>query len=184
MDEQLKNALKDEKILWQGKAEDYVLMDKTHKPLFIRKLIIGIVVSVILSVGYYVVAKDMVKPFLIAVIWAVALYAAFAEMLGAKKVKKLDYILTDKRCVINNDGTLADFEYAKVDSYKFVKDDDGHTCLLVGADAEKDKMYNWRRMPVESFRKNVDTGKVEKAGLYAIAGVDSFRRIFAEQMKK
>jgi len=186
MNENLKHALEpEEELLWAGTPEPFTAKDKTHQKGFITRMLISLAVGLFCTVGYCLVAKaGTLKPGVFVVLWVICIYAIFTERISCGRVKKLEYGLTSKRVIVLNDGNVNGFEYGSVDSYRFEKDLDGHTCLLVGKDAEKLSMYRWRMLPVEPFNKDADTGKVEKAGLYAISTPDTFRKIFSDRVKK
>ena len=186
MNEEIKGALNEgETVLWQGKPEKFEAGDKTHSKSFTTKILIALLIAAALTVGYFfLVGASNIKPVVLIIVWVIAIYSIFAEKIGCAKVRKCEYFLTDRRCIITCDGTVTDFSYDGVKEYKFLKDDDGHTCLLVGVDTQNMKMPKWRLLPTEPVVKDIDTGEIKKAGLYAIDDPDGCRKVFADMVKK
>ena len=57
MNERIKDYLgHEEKVLWNGQAEDFQAMDKTHKNYYIRRGIIVAIISVAVIAAYFISA--------------------------------------------------------------------------------------------------------------------------------
>ena len=93
MDEELKSALKDgEKILWQGKPESFVTLDKTNKKSFVIKAVITAVICVglIIAYGAATIPQDNFKPVLPLVVAGFGILIASSAFLDARRLRKID----------------------------------------------------------------------------------------------
>lgn len=186
MDEELKSALHEgENILWHGKPESFITLDKTNKPPFVIKSVITAVVCLALIIGYAVltIPTDNFKPLLPVIIAGFGVLIASSTFLDAKKIRKQQYYITDERLIWINDN-IKSIPYNTIREYLFSKDEDNHTSLLVGAEAVKKKSSKWRMMASSSVFMNENTGICEQAVFYAIPGADRFKKIFEEQLQK
>ena len=186
MDEELKSALDDgEKILWQGKPENFVTLDKTNKKAFIIKAVITAVICLGLIIAYCIatIPTDSCKPGLIVVIAFFGILIASGVFLDARRIRKQRYFITDKRLFWMSDSVRS-VPYETIKEYLFSRDEDDHTTLLIGVDAVKKKSSRWRALAASSVFMNDQTGVCEQAVFYAIPNPDRFKKIFEEQLRK
>ena len=184
MDEELKDALEqDEKLLWEGRPESFVTLDKTNKQAFTTKAIITVLVCIALILSYYAAtaANDNFKIGVAAVIAGFGMLIICSTFLDARKLRKQKYGITDRRLLWMSD-VVRSVPYSSIKQYRFGTDEDGHTSLLIGAEAIKKKSTKWRTMGASSVFMN-DAGECEQAVFYAISDPDRFKKIFEEQRK-
>ena len=186
MEEELKSALNDgEKILWQGKPENFVTLDKTNKKPFIIKAVITAVICVGLIIAYCLatIPLENFKPVLPLVIAAFGILIASGPFLDARRLKKTRYFITDQRLLWISDSVKS-VPYGSIKEYLFSRDEDDHTSLLIGVDAVKKKSARWRTLASSSVYMNETTGVCEQAVFYALPNAERFKRIFEEQLHK
>ena len=92
MTEQLKEALQEgEQLLWQGKAESFETLDRTHKQNLIMTMVISLGVALAICIAYTVAAGIAnVKPLLILLV----LLVNVVQAVGMRLAKKLDRRIT------------------------------------------------------------------------------------------
>ena len=186
MDEELKNTLQEgEKVLWEGKPENFITLDNTNKKPFIIKVVITAVVCIALIVAYCAatIPLDNFKPALPIVIAAFGILIASGTFLDARKLRRQRYYITDRRLIWISDSTRS-VPYETIQEYLFSRDEDDHMTLLVGVNAVKKKSHKWRSMAAGSVFMNDDTGVCEQAVFYAIPRAEQFKKIFEEQLQK
>jgi len=172
----------DEKILWQAKPENFETLDVTHKKNFIVKaaLIIGVVA--LLCVLYLVFAANKgieVKYGLIVIILALAVFASINGIFDAKKLKKVSYVITDKRLILV-DEVCKSAEFNLFKEAEFRVDADGHTSLLCGKRALESKPFHWRMLTVGGPHIEVETGLCDSFVFYAIPEADKVKKILSD----
>ena len=186
MDEELKSALKDgEEILWQGKPESFVTLDKTNKKSFVIKAVITAVICVglIIAYGAATIPQDNFKLVLPLVVAGFGILIASSAFLDARRLRKMRYFITDERLLWISDSTRS-IPYESIKEYLFSRDEDDHTSLLIGVDAVKKKSSRWRALGASSVFMNETTGICEQAVFYAIPKAERFKKIFEEQLHK
>ena len=186
MDEELRSALNDgEKILWQGKPEKFVTLDKTNKKAFATKAVITAVICIGLIIAYGVatIPQGMFKPVLPLVVAAFGLLIAVSVFLDARRVRKMQYFITDQRLLWMTDS-ITGVPYEAIKEYLFSRDDDDHTSLLIGAEAVKKKSSRWRTLAASPVSINDTTGICEQAVFYALPHAERAKKIFEEQLHK
>ena len=182
MDENLKSTLeKDEKILFKGKPESFETLDKANKQPFIITTVLTVLVCLALILTYTIntLAIENFKilvPFVIAAIGALIISSTFRD---SRKIRKLEYVITNKRLMRLGDE-ISSMPFPAIKQYIFKLDEEGRTSLLIGEDAITKKTSKWRSAAVSSFAKDLNTGECEQAVFYAIP--DRFRKIFTEQI--
>lgn len=183
MDDKLIGKLDaDEKILWRGKPEPFEALDKTHKTHFIRRIVITAVVVVLLIAGYIISANNTgagIMPAVIVIILAVGVYAVCSPLLDARKLKKAEYVVTDRQIIVITGDTKC-VAYDKLGEGRFAVDEDGHTALLCGKEAVAMKPHKWRSRAVVGPAMDMDTDACVSLVLYALPEVDKVKKILAE----
>ena len=182
MDENLKSTLeKDERILFKGKPESFETLDKTNKQPFMITTVLTVLVCLALILTYTVntLAIENFKilvPLIIAAVGALIISSTFRD---TRKIKKLEYVITNKRLMRLGDE-ISSMPFQAIKQYIFNQDEEGHTSLLIGEDAIMKKSSKWRSAAVSSFSKDPNTGECEHAVFYAIP--ERFRNVFTEQI--
>ena len=186
MEEDLKAALDaDEIILFKGQAEPFETLDKTHKKPFIISTVMTVLICISLIVAYTITTVQInnfkvLVPFVIGAVGVLIISSVFRD---ARKIRKQQYVITNKRLIRQSDEVLG-LPYSAIDQYLFKTDEDGHTSLLIGADGIKTKSKNWRKWGAGSLHVETDSGKCDQAVFYAISDLNQFRKTFVEQVKK
>ena len=184
MTEQLKEALQEgEQLLWQGKAENFETLDRTHKQNLIMTTAISLGIALAICIAYIAAAGIAnVKPLLILIILLIACIGPFNAFGDGKKLKKMIYAVTDQRILAVSDDVRA-VEFDKVDAAEFRRDADGHTSLLLGRDAVKSKATKWRQYTVVGPHMNEEEPpKLETFALYAVNDVAGLKKALSGRL--
>lgn len=149
MEELLQTSLQEnEEILWRGKPEPFETLDKTHKRKFITDVVIGLLITILITVVYVLVGRHTgvsVKPLILLVILILCGIPAFNILGDASKLRKTEYIATNQRLIVLRD-TDRSMEYGAIHEAEFRKDSDGHISLVCGSDALSAKESKWREI--------------------------------------
>lgn len=186
MNEILKEKLEEgEDVLFSTGAADFETMDRTNKPGIIRKIVISAAVTLALNLAYIISASKTgdVKWGLVAVLAAIGAYVCISGFITAKKVRKYEYFITDRRIAVVSD-TVKDVYFKDIKKYNFSKDADGNTTLLVGEKALSLAAAKWRGTAEGPVDRDENSGEVLKAVVYAIKDAKGFEKKFEEQMAK
>ena len=184
MDDTLKSALeKGEKILFKGKSESFETLDKTNKQPFMITTVLTVLICLALILTYTVntLAIENFKilvPVVIAAVGALIISSVFRD---SRKIRKLEYVITNKRLMRLGEDIVS-IPFPAIKQYIFKMDEEGHTSLLIGEDAITKKSSKWRSAGVSSFSKDPNTGECEHAVFYAVP--DQFRKVFEAHMQK
>lgn len=179
MEEILKPVLDGgEKILWSGRPESFETLDKTHKSSFIKRCVIIAVTTAVLCALYFFAIERTgaeLKAGLIALILALAVYAALSPILHASQLrKKIQYAATDKRLFVIKDEPK-DIPYSQVSIASMKTDEDGHSTLLCGPSAVKSSPVKWRGDAATGIRTDNDSGLCDSLVMYAVTEPDKLR---------
>lgn len=151
MEEMLRAGLHEgEQILWRGKPEQFETLDKTHKKGFMIKAGIGLLITVLLSVAYFVAAaKSGATPKFVVVLIVLVLCGipAFNVLGDASKLKKMEYVATNERLIVMRDSLKA-MDYSAIQEAEYRTDADGHVSLICGDEALKARQDKWREICV------------------------------------
>ena len=147
--EMLKAALeKDERILWQGKAEQFETLDNTHRKSFTIKAVVGGLIALVVSVLYVLASKGIgIKPFVFVLVFLLCGIPAFNVLGDASKLRKIAYYATDRRLITLRDSVRA-MNYVSIHEAGFRMDRDGHLSLLCGEEALKLNPEKWRETAI------------------------------------
>lgn len=142
-----------EQILWQGKAEPFETLDKTHRKSFAVKAIVGGLIAIIISIVYIfaVINTAPIKFFVFLVVFILCGIPAFNVLSDASKLRKTAYLATDRRLISVRDS-VHDMKYDCIHEAAFRMDRDGHVSLLCGDEAMKLKPEKWREAAVVGQR--------------------------------
>ena len=187
MEEIIKEELRPgEKILWRAKTDAFETLDVTHKKAFITKaaLIIGIVAALYVVYVVFAQAKGIeLKPVLVVGALFCAFLGAFNGISEGKKMKKMQYIVTDQR-IISVLEVPKSLDFSHVREYEFMTDADGHTSVLFGKKAIKAKAHLRRTFALLDPYIDEETGYCSRFALYAVPDVDNLKKIFDEYIAK
>lgn len=141
MNERIKDYLgHEEKVLWDGKAESFQAMDKTHKNYYTRRSIIVAVISVAIIAAYFYSAVSSgagIKWGVVLVLIAIAAFALVSPVLDVRKLRKCCYVLTNEKLILVTPSDVRSVALSSIPTAKMSVDEDGHKSLLCGPDAEK-----------------------------------------------
>jgi len=127
-----------ETILWNGKPEEFTVLDATHKKYFIIKLVLSIIIFTVMITGHvllslkYGFALQLPIIIMLAVLAAILTFLSTSLFIKAKKVKKtVSYIITNKRLIVKQAAEKSVLLSA-IKEVRFYTDEAGHTSLLCG----------------------------------------------------
>ena len=189
MNEKLKEHLnEDEKVLWSGKAEPVDTLDPVYKPSFILKASIALVIIVVIVIALVMASKKSgteIQFGMILIVSALAVIAPIQVLADASRVRKLNYLVTNQRLLVQRDESIRGVSFDRIDCAAFRTDKAGKTSFLCGKDALKAKEAKYREIAVlsASVSDYGEEGKaVEKFGFYALdqQSVKKLRSIMAE----
>ena len=182
---QLEETLKEtgETLIWENVPEKFESVDKTNKTHYIISCILIVLIAAAVSVSYYIKMSGGVIG-LYVIVWLLAAIIMFSTLSIPAKVRKCGYYMTDKRVIVfTNSDDMRVIPFKSVKEYRFMKDEDGHTTLLVGKNAVNLPASKWRALSLDPVDADESTGTILKAGVYAIPNVDEFRKIFTDRVK-
>ena len=183
MDEMLNTSLdKGEEILWRGHAEPFETLDKTHKPVFIRRVAIGAAIAVAFALLLGILGGLDRKSLLMIVIVALLCAIPAINMIsdGSKLKKKMEYVATTERLIILRDAVRSVY-YSQIKTAAFKEDQDGHVSLLCGPEALKAKPSKWREICVVGAGAGEST-ECERFCFYAPADRKKLEKVLHEKM--
>ena len=186
MEELLKTAMEDgEELLWSGRPEKFETLDKTYKPIFLRKLIISLLVGAVFSVGYILLARKSgveLKWGFFVVVWVFCSISPIGIFRDAKALAKTVYGITDKRLItVANTDAVRAVAYDKLEQAEFYTDEDGHTSLICGKAGGKKPGGNLRGAATSAV--SADEEKCDRFVMYAVPQSDKIRKLLSEYME-
>ena len=183
MEETLQTSLnKGEEILWRGHAEPFKTLDKTHKPDFIRKVLIGM--AIVLAFAIFMLSMgsaDSKTLTMIAVAALLCLIPAINMITDALKLRKMEYIATNERLIVLRDAVKSAY-YAQITSGAFKEDLDGHISLVCGPDAVRAKPHKRREICVVGQGSGESSSECERFCFYAPTDRKTLEKILHEKM--
>ena len=149
--------LKDEKVLWEGKAEPFELLDKPYRNIF--PVIWGVSVVIIaafagLYIPFFFRSGSTPGQFCMAFLCFVAppLFVSLEPIFTKKTIEKnLSYVLTDKRALVINGKKVKAMVLEDNKEARIEKLSNGKDVLYIGKDACNSKTYSSRTNSVYAF---------------------------------
>ena len=187
MEELLKKAMEDgENLLWSARPEKFETLDRTYKPIFLRKLIISLLVGVIFTVGYILLARKngvALKWGVVAVVWVFCALSPVGIFRDAKALaKNTVYGITDKRLItVANTDAIRTVPYDKLEQAALYTDEDGHTSLICGR-ANGKTGGNLREAALSAVSMSADEEKCDRFVMYAVPQSDKLRKLLSEHV--
>lgn len=179
MKERLKDYLeRDEKILWNGRAEKFDTMDGTHKAYYIRRGIIIAVITILLIALYIPTATKTgagVKPAIVVIVALVGAYAVVSPALDMRKLRKLDYVLTNENLLLVSPSDVRSVKLSAIPTARLDCDSDGHWSLLCGPDCDDLPACKRRVATLTGAILDQDSMKCNRFVMYAIDDVKGFK---------
>ena len=183
MEEVLKKAMKDgENLLWSARPEKFETLDKTYKPIFLRKLIISLLVGAVFSVGYILLARKSgveLKWGFFVVVWVFCSISPIGIFRDAKALAKSTvYGITDKRLItVANSDAVRTVAYEKLEQAELYTDEDGHTSLICGRADGRKPGGNLRGAATSAV--SADEEKCDRFVMYAVPQSDKIRKLLS-----
>lgn len=174
----------DESILWAGKPADISVLDAQYKKKTITKAVISSLIGIVLCILYFVgtaKANTELKLGFVAIILIFTVWAAVSDWLDVSKIRKMQYVLTNKRVICFTDS-IRSAGYGEIKKHSFKTDAAGNTSLLMGSKSDKLKVTKWRGRCRTPFLRS-ENGILECAVLYAIPDSVTFQQIFNQQLE-
>lgn len=183
---ELDKALKDgEIVIWKGKPENYKILDKTNRPVFIKRCVICVVICVAVELLYLWLTRisnaDLLV-WLMVVIFVACAASPILFLLRSRKLKKGIYAATNYRLITFADQVVG-VTYNRIKEYSFKMDPDGHTSLLCGKKGVSSKPGKWRELALFGNPDDNGTGPCEKFAFYAISKPDEIRKVLSEKIR-
>ena len=176
MDELIKSRMdEDEKILWQGGPDTIKALDKTNKKRFWVQLIIGAAVAAVLIALYALNVKDDPKPSVFAIILVICFFAPLRRLADAAAVRKLQYVVTDKRLMIVS-SEARHVTLPRIQECALRTDEDGHLSFLAGPGALKARPSHWRDLSLIGQGTTEPDEPVNAFGFYAVKDKAGLRK--------
>lgn len=181
MDELIKGRMEEgETILWQGGTEAIEALDKTNKKRFWVTLAICAVLAVVINALYITNVKGEVKPAVIVIILLLCAFAPLRRILDASAVRKLRYVVTDKRLMIVSTEAKAVL-LSRIPVCALRSDEDGHLSFLAGENALKAKSSHWRDLALTGQPNSADADEpVDGVAFYAVADKAGLRKVIRQ----
>lgn len=183
MEETLQASLnKGETILWRSGTEPFETLDRTNKPDFLRKCLIGGFIALAITIAMIAAGGFDQKTLLIIVITFLLCAIPTINVLSdASKLRKIEYIATTERLIVLRDSVRSAF-YSQIQAAAFREDEDGHVSLLCGSEGMKAKPKKFRELCVVGAN-NTDSGsECERFCFYAPRDRAALQNILHERM--
>ena len=182
---ELDKALKDgETVIWKGKPEKYNILDKTNKPVFIRRCVICFIICAAVELLYLwltSISGADILVWLMIVIFVACAASPILFLLRSRKLKKAIYAATNYRLLTVADQVVG-ITYNRIKEYSFKMDPDGHTSLLCGKKGISSKPGKWREIALFGNPDDSGAGPCEKFAFYAIARPNELKAILSEKI--
>ena len=170
MDDILQTILhKEEKILWEGKAEPFTTLDRTHKNAYLKKLCITLAVTLALRLLYFITVSE-VEPFIVAVMLFLAAYICIKPLTEARQLRSARYLVTDERLVLITDEVV-NVVYTDIPMAAIRTDADGHSSLLCGQRAIAAAPQQRRSFAATGAVIDMDSKLCDSLIFYAVADI-------------
>ena len=188
MEDLLRMLESDEKIIWQGKPENFETLDKTHKNIFVRRLIMAAATSLILVSVYlwFMLSKgNEINWFFVIAVPVLSALSPVAIYTYARRLrKKTLYAASNKRLFVFS-GDLRDCDYSMIKKACFKTDEDGHTSLLCGDGAINAPAGKWRVCSLFGLNDLEAVGGpcCDRFAFYALADKEELRKALAPYLK-
>ncbi len=170
MDDILQTILhKEEKILWEGKAEPFTTLDRTHKNAYLKKLCITLAVTLALLLLYFTTVSE-VEPFIVAVMLFLAAYICIKPLTEARQLRSARYLVTDERLVLITDEVV-NVVYTDIPMAAIRTDADGHSSLLCGQRAIAAAPQQRRSFAATGAVIDMDSQLCDSLIFYAVADI-------------
>ena len=183
MEETLQTSLNEgEEILWRSGAEAFETMDRTNKPDFIRKCLIGAAIAAAVIIGLVVAGGFTGKTlFIIAIVVLLCEIPSINVLSDASKLRKIEYIATSERLIVLRDSVRSAY-YSQIRTAAFKEDEDGHVSLLCGPDAVNAKSRKYRELCVVGGNNTESGTECERFCFYAPKDRAALQKILHEKM--
>lgn len=161
----LNNILEQGEIIqWSGFPQPYSLFGESYKKSTIVSLGLALTWAVLLVGGYYALSitkgVEIQTPVMLFCV-AVPLFVVWMYIADNKKVKRLSYVVTDKRAIVLSDKPIS-MPIADIDAIRVDEADNGDCHVRVGSAAFKTSS---RKLPILAHRGEFigeDTEKICK----------------------
>ena len=172
-----------EEILWQAGAKPFRTLDKTNKPGFLLKAIIGAAIFIGVLIGYLATVGDPseIKPILCLIVLLFCALPSINTFSDAKSVRKVRYLATNRRLIAVRD-TGRSIDYGAIREAAFRTDADGNESLLCGRAAVKAKSAKWRALAVTGATPLDENGVCESFAFYAPEDIDGLKKVLKDVM--
>ena len=187
MEEHLKKAMEDgENLLWSARPEKFETLDRTYKPIFLRKLIISLLVGAAISVGYILLARKSgveLKWGFFVIVWAFCAISPISIYRDAKALAKgTVYGITDKRLItVTNSDAVRTVAYEKLEQAELYTDEDGHTSLICGRADGRKPGGNLRGAATSAV--SADEEKCDRFVMYAVPQSDRIKKLLSKYVQ-
>ena len=182
---ELDKALNDgETVIWKSKPENYKVLDKTNKPVFIKRCVICAVICAAVELLYLwltsISSADLLV-WLIVVIFVACAASPILFLLRSRKLKKGIYVATNYRLITFADQVVG-ITYNRIKEYSFKMDKDGHTSLLCGKKGLSSNPGKWREIALFGNPDDDGSGPCEKFAFYAIDKPNDLKKVLSEKI--
>ena len=177
MDELIKSRMdEDERILWQGGPEPVKTLDATNKKRFWVTTCICIVAAITLLALYTCNVKGDRMPSVYVIVLVLCAFAPIRRILDARELRKLRYVVTDKRLMTVLSEAKA-VPLSRIRECALRTDADGHLSFLAGAGALKARPSHWRDVALTGNPGGGEPDEpVDVFGFYAVADKAGLRK--------
>lgn len=174
-----KFLMKNEKVLWEGKAEAFQLLDAPYRTIFpIIWGVTGVITAAFIGLylPFFFRSGSTLGQFAMAFLcfMAVPLFVSLEPFALKRSLeKKITYVLTDKRAMVVNNGKAKIMNLEKGTPVRIEKLSNGSDILYIGESACNSSTYSSRANAVHGFH-DADKEPDDYAGLifYSIKNAD------------
>ena len=174
-----------EEVLWKGGPADYELLDKTHRALLIKRIVLFMGISILLAVAYVLFRKytgrdpEISMAIIIAVCGFIGPLTVFTDGISIQRYR---YAATDRRLMVYEDE-VKQMDYRRIKEARFLTDADGQTSLACGRKAVKAAPSRLRSLTVfgdVNEREGLDPCR--SFAMYAIDDPEGLRKVLRKKL--
>ena len=171
-----------ENIEWVGKAEPFNLIDSANKKSLLTSWVTCAAISASLTAAYILVAlRNSLDINMIIFVFVIGfpLFVAIRPFLDKMALKKLTFVLTDKRAIIHKGGSqCTSMELGKIDDAAMINKNNGIGDVVFGSPAVKLPVHKLRHLTLMPLHAEDEKKSVTGMVFYNVAEAGKIMGMF------
>ena len=173
----------DEQILWEGKPENFRILDTCHTLPLLRSMLIFLLGGALIGACAVLLSEHKtVNGNVYAIMLLFAAIAPLRLALDAAALRRTRYYATDRRLVTVG-KTVQDVAYSRIREAGFTTDGAGHTSLLCGTKALTGAPWSYRERTVVGLDALEGENTIcDSFAFYAVDDADGLRAVLKDRL--